>query len=303
MPGGVGACCKLRQLVGDQRRRPLDQFLVVWPRQQVLAVFVRLPWRVQDAGYETGGLCREVRPETAWIGQPIDRCGPPDRYFVTVVERSSIGSGVSRQAMDDLEALPGNGLAAFDKPIVFAGALQFQHSLQRRSVFDAQLSHMLDEQEELGREVPQLPAQVVRCARLQAQPHDIGCPVHEIPESCVLIASLMRVDRIGDAQHRATLGVRCDLPYAFARPLAIEAERAGAAEKLGGVRHAQDRLEAEAEPPDLAGQAAALASAAGSGGSLCVKNTANSTSTSAAQAAGISQIDSHWCAGASPATT
>ena len=126
MPGGVGACCKFGQLVGDQRRRHLDQFLVVFSRQQVLAVFVRFPRRVQDAGYETGGPCREVRPETAWVGQPIDRCGPPDRDFVAVVERSSIGSGVSRQAMDDLEALPGNGLAAFDKPIVFAGALQFQ---------------------------------------------------------------------------------------------------------------------------------------------------------------------------------
>ena len=40
-------------------------------------------------------------------------------------------------------------------------------------------------------------------------------------------------------------------------------------------------------------QAAALASAAGSGSSRCVKKTAKSTSTSAAQTAGMSQIDSH----------
>ena len=40
-------------------------------------------------------------------------------------------------------------------------------------------------------------------------------------------------------------------------------------------------------------QAAARASAAGSGASRCVKKTANSTSTTAAHTAGTSQIDSH----------
>ena len=112
---------------------------------------------------------------------------------------------------------------------------------------------MLDKEEKLGREIVHLLAEVVVCAGLEWQPHDVRRPAHQRTQNIVALPIPSGIDRFGQAQHRAVLGVRYDRPNALARAVAIEAERAGAAEELRRVADPKNGLEAEAERADLAG--------------------------------------------------
>src|SRR4051812_31569410 len=111
---------------------------------------------------------------------------------------------------------------------------------------------MRGEQQELCGEIRDVLVQPGAVLGLAPQTNDGRCPRHELIEHIVLLPLVAGFQRYGEAKCRHLLNVEPqDLRDLSAGMCAVEAHRAGAAKALRRPTDPENRLEPEAEPPDL----------------------------------------------------
>ena len=91
--------------------------------------------------------------------QPVDRCGPRDRYLFPAIMQMPISLSRSRKPMGDVETPPTRiPIACVESQLTI---LPMQHEGSRAlPVLKRQVADMIHEKHELGREVLNLPGKI-----------------------------------------------------------------------------------------------------------------------------------------------
>ena len=240
------------QRINHQPRSGGDQLIVVDAGQQTLAILVGLPGRVENAGYQAAGLSREERPKLLHRGAcGFERSGPLDANAVRIIKGAAVILGRIGELVLVAEQLPPRTIASVIEPDLPTRADPANAARLAVGADQIKAANVRHEQQKLGREGSHLFRQTVECSVLDRQAHNVPRPTHELGEIRVRIRCGIGIGGFSDAEHRVILRVRRNLGDPLPGSPPVKLDRAAAAEHGRFIRDAQDRLETDAETPDL----------------------------------------------------
>ena len=195
MPSRFAPCRQRRQRVGHHPRGRVDQLIVVGACQEILPVFVRLPWRVQDAGEQASRLRWKERPEVSGIGQGFKGCCPSNPNISCIVQRAAVLASRIRKRVCSFPTSPPRRAFASVELELLALASKRELAGFAAAALERQVANMRHEQQELRRKLADLLGQIPERVVLEGKADDVGRPTHELAEIVVFCCFVVGIYR------------------------------------------------------------------------------------------------------------